>query len=188
MGGDFPPACTVARTGTGHGTVNDTLLQSTRHFTEAYANSFCAKRFKQFAGHTAGSADLLAFEIGERRDFRVAEHNLRRIGCDTQNLSIEDILIDVVDQRTCGFDHHFCRGGIGCDQRHIETLKGRSVGHRIVRNGHANVENAFAKHPENIAALDAHLVMGRQFCGDLAAAGRWHFLVPEGLFVEFVKR
>ena len=188
MGRHLPPAGAVAGARAGDRAVDHAALQRARHLGERQVHALRPQRLEELDGHASGAADLQALQVGDTGDRLVAEHHLGRIGRDRQYLGVEALGEDVGHHRTGGVDHLARLAGIGGHQRHVESLEFGCVRHRVIADRHGDVVDAVAEQPEHVTDAQAHLVVGRQVDGELAAGRLGQGLAPERRLVLLVQR
>jgi hypothetical protein len=120
-------------------------------------------------------------------DIRVAEHHLRRIGGDRQDLAVEAGLVDVLDHGAGGIDHHPRLIGGQRQQRHVQSFKLRCIGDGVVGNGHCDIIDPVAQQPEDVGNAEVHLVVRCQFDRDRAVRGCRQGFGPERQLVLLVQ-
>ena len=168
MRGNLPPARGIARTRACHGAIHNAVLQRARHFRERYVHALRAQLFKEQRRHPARRADLQALQIGKAVDLGVAEHDLRRIGRDGEDLGVEPVAEDLLNHGARRIDHGARFIGGQRQKWHVEAFQLGRVAHGVIGHGHSDVINPLPQQRINLRQAKAHLVVRGQLHVEIA--------------------
>jgi hypothetical protein len=141
-----------------------------------------AERFDEVALRGALYANLLALDVGEALDRRVAVEHLRRPGVVVQHMRAVFLLEGRTQDRRVGVDGlagHIERLG---DAGNVDTLDDGVLG-RVDRQPVREIEQAELHEPDDLRALEAELAQRLEVDGYLPLRRLWQGLGPERLLV-----